>query len=83
MLREAQLGMLIFITEVHHDEHFFNNYEDIYQSLKKYVIPIDRLKDPINVFVLEEVFEIESQFLLEYVKYIDEIKKRLEDYRKS
>ena len=56
MLREAQLGMLIYITEMKHDASFTEKYAEIYESLKQYVIPVDRTGDKINIFVLEEVF---------------------------
>jgi hypothetical protein len=69
--------MLIYITEMKHDEAFMKKYEDIYQSLKRYVIPVDKVGQAVNVYVLEEVFEIENQFLKEYSKYIEEIKSRM------
>ena len=75
--------MLIYITEMKLDENFLTNYENIYESLKQYVIPLDKIKEKINVYVLEEVFEIESAFLKEYLKYLEEIKQRLEDYKNS
>lgn len=50
--------MLIYITEMKHDETFMKKYEDIYQSLKRYVIPVDKVGQAVNVYVLEEVFEI-------------------------
>jgi nitrate reductase NapAB chaperone NapD len=30
MLREAQLGMLIYVTEMKHDKDFIQNYSNIY-----------------------------------------------------
>lgn len=47
------------------------------------MIPLEQIEEQVNIFVLEEVFEIESQFLQDYLKYIQQIKTRLQDYQDS
>ena len=58
LLRESQLGMVLFIEDyqkTHVKEDFLKLYEGNYCEIKEFVIPVNKVFEPINFFLLSKM----------------------------
>lgn len=74
LLRESQLGSLVYVIENKNNEDFEQKYMLTYGELDKFIIQLGEAKKPINTVILEQAFETEIQFLREYSDMISLLK---------
>jgi hypothetical protein len=74
MLRETQLGALVFSIENRHNPDFKEKYLACYEEFEKFVNTPEEALKPINTVILEEAFETEIEFLREYSDMITLVK---------
>ena len=56
-LREVQLNMLLFIAENHRVSNFKELYFKNFGKLVPYIIPLDLVMEPLNLYILDNLFE--------------------------
>lgn len=73
MMRESQIGSLVFVIQHKKDKDFKTQYLASYGEIQKFIIPVENTMKPINAVILEEAFETEIQFLKDYSEAIKQL----------